>query len=185
MTLPAIRSTYLSEEQKAKIPKEIRDAMKELSSQHLVNPDLDKLEVRDYEFDINKPETLSLYNASVGEILNFASKGTEIALQLLEDNKTKQLDWRNDKELVAAINQLIHERLTTENERNWGLHFACNSMCFGTHIEKYLKGILNQSFDGEDYWALGYLYDIEKSGDIREAFKRFLPVTELNRSFFS
>jgi hypothetical protein len=178
------RTIYLSEEQKTQLPKEIRDTVTELSLQYLVNPNSDKLEMRDYEFSINKPETLSLYNASVKEILNFASKGTEIALELLNDSRTRQQNWRNDKELVSVINQLIHERLTTENERNWGLHFVCNSMCFGTHVEKYLRGILNQSFDGEDYWALGYLCEIEKSGDIREAFKRFLPVTELNKPFF-
>jgi hypothetical protein len=143
------------------------------------------MEIRDYEYDINRPETLSSYSASaVGEILGFSSEGTEIALKLLNDNRTKQHDWRNDRELVSVINQHINERLATENERYWGLHFVCNPLCFGTHIEKYLRGILDQSFDGEDYWALGYLYEIEMSGDIKEAFKRFLPVTELNAPFF-
>jgi hypothetical protein len=155
---------------------EIRDTIAELSSRYFTNPRLDKLEIRDYEFDINKPETLFLYNASVEEILDFASKGTEIALELLNDNRTKRQNWRNDKELAIVINQLVHERLTTENEKHWGLHFVCNSMCFVASIEGYLRGILNQSSDGEGYWMLRYLDEIEKSGDIREALKRFTSV---------
>jgi hypothetical protein len=49
-------------------------------------------------------------------------------------------------------------------------------MCFVANIEGYLRGILNQSLDGEGYWVLGYLDEIEKSGHIREALKRFAPV---------
>lgn len=184
MNLQTSRSIFLSEEQKTQIPQEIRDAMADLSSKFLVNPQQDKLEIKDYEFELNKPETLSYYDASVDGILNFASKGTETARELLSDDRTKQLGWKNDKELASSIKQSIDTCLVGENERNWGLHFVCNSMCLGTHIEKYLRGILDQSFDGEDYWALGYLYELENSGDIREAFKRFLPVTELNARFF-
>jgi hypothetical protein len=176
MSPPANRSLFLSQEQIAQLPREVQDTVTELSSQHLLNPELDKLQIRNYEFDIDKPETLSLYSASVEGILNFASKGSEIALELLDDNRTKQQNWRNDKELVTAINQLVYERLTTENERNWGLHFACNSMCFTTVIEGYLRGILSQSLNGEGYWALGYLDEIEKGDNIREALKRFAPV---------
>jgi hypothetical protein len=183
MNPPTSRGMYLSEEQKKQIPQEIQDAMADLS-RFLINPQQDKLEIKDYEFELNKPETLSSYNASVAEILNFASKGTEIALELLNDNRTKQLSWRNDGELASTVKQRIDASLVSENERSWGLHFVCNSMCLGTHIEKYLRGILDQSFDGEDYWALGYLYELENSSDIREAFQRFLPLTELNARFF-
>ena len=184
MNPPISRNMYLSEEQKTQIPQEIRDAMADLSSRFLVNPQQDKLEIKDYEFELDKPEVMSDYKASVDEILNFASKGTETALELLSDDRTKQLSWKNDKELASTIKQRIDARLVGENERNWGLHFVCNSMCLGTHIEKYIRGLLDQSFDGEDYWALGYLYELENSCDIREAFKRFLPVTELNARFF-
>jgi hypothetical protein len=150
--------------------------MAELSSRYFIDPELDKLEIRDYEFDINNPETLALYNASVQEILNFASKGTQIALELLNDDRTKKQSWRNDKELATTINQLVHERLTTKSERHWGIHFVCNSMCFTTSIEGYLRSILSQSSNGEGYWALGYLDEIESSGNILEAIKRFTPV---------
>jgi hypothetical protein len=178
------RSLHLSEEQKTQIPQEIRDTMADLSSTFFVNPQQDRLETKDYEFELNKAETLSGYNASVGEILNSASRGTEVALELLDDERTKGLSWRNDNELANTIKQHIDASLASESERNRGFHFACNSMCFGTHIEKYLRGILSQSFDGQDYWALGYLYELEKSGNIREAFQRFLPVTGLKPLFF-
>ena len=173
---PTKRSILLSEAQKTQLPVKIRDTITELSSLYLVNPPLDKLQIRDYEFDIRNPITLSNYRASVEEILNFASRGTEIALELLNDDRTKRQTWRNDKELAKVIDQLVNKRLTTENERHWGLHFVCNSMFLIAGIERYLRGILNQSLDGEGYWVLGYLDEIEKSGDIREALKRFTPV---------
>jgi len=176
MSPPTNRSLLLSEEQIAQLPIEIQNTATELSSRYFVNHELDKLQIRDYEFDINKPETLSLYNASVEEILNFASKGTEIAIELLNNDRTKSQTWRNDKELASVINQLVHERLITDNERHWGLHFACNSMCFTTNIEGYLRSILSQSSSGEGYWALGYLDEIEKGADIIEALRRFTPV---------
>ena len=178
------RSSNISEEQSEEIPNEIQIAMSDFSSKFLIDPQRDRLEVKDYEFELGKPEVLSEYNASVDEILNFASGGTEVALELLDDGRTKQLSWKSDKELANTIKERIDARLTSENERNKGFHFVCNSMCFGGHIENYLRGILNQSFDGEDYWALGYLYELEKSGNIKEAFQRFLPVTELNPIFF-
>jgi hypothetical protein len=170
------RSLLISKEQTTQLPREILDTMTELSSRYFSNPRLDRLEIRDYEFDINKPETLALYNASVGEILNFASKGTEIALELLNDDRTKKKTWANDKELATIISQLVHERLTTKSERHWGVHFVCNSMCFTTNIEGYLRSILSQSSNGEGYWALGYLDEIESSGNILEALKRFTPI---------
>lgn len=176
MSPPTNRSLLLSEEQLTQLPMEVRDTMAELSSRYFVNPRLDKLEIRDYEFGINKPETLSLYNASVEEILQFASEGTEIALELLNDDRTKRQTWRNDKELAIVINQLVHERLTTKSERHWGIHFVCNSMCFTTNIEGYLRSILSQSSNGEGYWALGYLVEIESSGSILDALKRFMPI---------
>lgn len=170
------RSLLISKEQTTQLPREIRDTMTELSSRYFINPRLDKLEIRDYEFDINNPEALALYNASVGEILNFASKGTEIALDILNDDRTKKKTWANDKELATVISQLVHERLASKSERHWGVHFVCNSMCFTTNIEGYLRSILSQSSNGEGYWALGYLDEIESSGNILEALKRFTPI---------
>jgi hypothetical protein len=145
---------------------------------------LDKLQIRDYEFDIRNPTTLSTYRASVEEILNFASKGTEIALELLNHYGTREETWKTDREIVTTMKRLVDERLTTENERQWGLHFACNSMFLATIVEKYLRGILSRYFDGENNWALSFLHEIEKNGNFDEAVRRFLPVVELNRAFF-
>jgi len=175
MNPPARRTIDLSEAQKAQLPKDIRETMAELSSKYLVNPESD-MQVRDYEFDLHNPETLSAYKASVEEIRNFSSKGTGIALELLDDDRTKRQIWRNDRELATVINRLVHERLTTENERFWGFHFASNSMFLALCVENYLRGILNLTLDGEGHKVLGYLYEIEKSGDIGEASKRFTSV---------
>ena len=175
MSPPTKRNLLFSEEQITRLPREIRDTMAELSSQYFIEPRLDRLEIRDYEFNIDKPETLSSYNATVEEILNFASEGTEIALELLNDDRTKKQAWRNDKELANTISRLVNERLTTKIERHWGIHFVCNSMCLIPRIEGYLRGILSKFSDGKGYWALGYLYEIESSGNILEAVKRFVP----------
>lgn len=153
MNPPASRTIDLSEAQKNKIPKEIQDTMSELASQYLVNPNLD-LQMRDYEFDLRNPNTLSMYKASsTEEILNFASKGTEIALEILEDDRTKNQTWKNDCEIAAYIMKLINERLTTQNERNNGLHFVCNPL--GLNLESYLLSIVGKR-------ALSQLYLIEK-----------------------
>jgi hypothetical protein len=161
------------------LPEEIRTAIAELSSEFLVNSTLDKLERKDYEFELIIGNASSAYNASVNEILNFALKGTEIALELLNNNRTKQETWGNDKEIAFTLKRLVNERLTTENERNWGFHFASNSMFLAKIVEIYLRGILHGYFNGESDWALGFLYEIERSGNTDEAIKRFLPIIEL------
>lgn len=166
------RSLFISKEQTSQLPREIRDTITE-STSYFTNPKLDKLEMIDYEFEINNPKTLSTYNASIEEILNFSSKGTEIALRLLNDDRTRKRTWTNDKELVTIINQFVQDSLTTSNERHWGMHFVCNSLCFTREIERYLGSISNQSSDGEGYWALGYLDEIESSGNMLEAWKLF------------
>jgi hypothetical protein len=182
---PSSRSIYLLESQENQLPEEIRTAMAELSSEYLVNSTLDKLERKDYEFELIIGNASFAYNASVNEILNFALKGTEIALELLKNNRTKQETWGNDKEIAFTLKRLVNERSTTENERNWEFHFASNSMFLAKIVEMYLRGILHGYFNGESDWALGFLYEIERSGNIDEAIKRFLPIVELNRSFFN
>ena len=157
--------------------------MVKLSSEYLINP-MDKLERKDYEFEVMSGDTTSKYKSSVEQILSFASNGTEVAFELLNHDRTREEKWRTDKEIVTTIKQLIDERLTTENERHWGLHFACNSMFLATVVEKYLRGILSRYFDGKGSWALDFLYEIERKGNFEEAVKRFLPIVELNRSFY-
>jgi len=159
MKPPASRSIDLSEAQRSKIPREILARITELASQCLVNPDLN-LQVRDYEFDLRNPNTLAMYRASsTEEILNFASKGTEIALEILEDDRTKNRTWTNDKEIAEHIIQSINERLTTQNERNNGLHFVCNPLGLW-NLESYLLSVISNTIL-PNRRALTLLYQIE------------------------
>jgi hypothetical protein len=184
INLPTGRNIQLLELQENQLPEEIRATMTLLAKEYFVDSRLDKLEKRDYQYDLIVGNASSIYNASVDTILNFASKGTEIALDLLYDERTKQKTWKNDKEIAIAVERLVNERLVTQNERHWGLHFTCNSMFLAIIVEKYLRGILNQHFNGESKWALGFLYEIERSGNIQEAGKKFLPIVQLDGSFF-
>ena len=183
ISLPTSRNICLSESQENQLPETIRNTMVKLSSEYLINP-MDKLERKDYEFEVMSGDTTSKYNASVEQILSFASNGTAVALELLNHDRTREEKWETDKEIVTTIKQSIDERLTTESERHWGLHFACNSIFLATLIEKYLRGILSQYFDGKGSWALGFLYEIERKGNFEEAVQKFLPIVELNRSYF-
>jgi hypothetical protein len=159
MKPPASRSIDLSEAQRSKIPREILNRITELASQFLVNPS-SNLQVRDYEFDLRNPNTLAMYRASsTEEILNFASKGTEIALEILEDDRTKNRTWTNDKEIAEHIMRSINEHLTTQNERNNGLHFVCNPLGLW-NLESYLLSVISNTIlpNGR---ALTLLYQIE------------------------
>ena len=152
------RTMYLSEAQKNTMPQEIRDTMAGLASQYLVNPKSD-LQVIDYELDIQNSDTQAMYKASAAEVLNFASKGTEIALEILEDARTKDRTWKNDNEVAVYIMKLINERLTTQNERNNGLHFVCNSSGLW-NLEPYLQSIVSNTIPLNSR-ALTQLYQIE------------------------
>lgn len=134
--------------------------MTELASQYLVNPNL-SMQMLDYEFELRNPNTLAIYKASsTEEILNFASKGTEIALEILEDGKTKNQTWKNDKEIAVYLMKLINERLTTQNERNNGLHFVCNPLGLW-NFEPYLHSIVSSTLPLNSS-ALTQLYQIEE-----------------------
>ena len=159
------RTTYLSESQRNAIPTEIRDTIAGLASQYLVNPKSD-LQVIDYELDIQNSDTQRMYESSVTEVLNFASKGTEIALEVLKDARTKNQTWKNDKEIAVNIIKLINECLATQIERNNGLHFVCNSLGLW-NLEPYIHGIVNNTIP-PDSRALAQLYQIE---NLRSVFK--------------
>jgi len=178
------RSRYLPEAHERQLPEDVRNTVAELCSEYLTNSSLDRLERKDYEFELINGDAPSTYHASVAEILNFASKGTEIALEILSHDKTIRHTWGNDKEIGNTMMRLVNERLSTSNERHWGLHFACNSIFLSIALERYLRAILNQIIDGEGSEALGFLYEIERSGNFDEALRRFLPVVERYRTIF-
>jgi hypothetical protein len=116
--------------------------------------------MRDYEFDLRNPNTLAMYRASsTEEILTSASKGTEIALEILNDDRTRNRTWTNDKEIAERIIRSINERLMTQNERNKGLHFVCNPLSLW-NLETYLLGVTSSIFP-QDGRALALLYQVE------------------------
>lgn len=159
--LPQNRSKFVSEETVKQIPKEIKDMMRIRASENLINPFMDRLEIIDYEFELicnNSP--LQYGYAPIEEIIRFASKGTEIALEILDDFKTKNRTWRNDKEIAETIVKLINERLTTQRERSYGLHFVCNPMGLWG-LEPYLMNIMSKPIDPNAHVALDSLYRIE------------------------
>ncbi len=153
------RSTDLSKSQRNRIPREILDRITELASKYLANPS-SNLQIRDYEFDLRNPSTLAMYRASsTEEILNFASIGTEIALEILNDDRTRNRTWSSDKEIAERVIRYVNERLTTQNERDNGLHFVCNPLGLW-NLESYLLGVMSNIIP-PDGRALILLYHIE------------------------
>lgn len=89
--LPSSRSNLVPEETLKQTPVEIKNTIRRMTSEHLLNPNMDRLEVRDYEWELISGNASSQYNnAPIEEILRFASKGTEVALNVLSDPKTKK-----------------------------------------------------------------------------------------------
>ena len=171
---PPSRSVHVSEETVEQIPLKIQDTVNKMASNYLVSPQ-DRLRVIDFEWELISGNASRQYNnAPIEEILRFASKGTDIALKTLDDQKTRNEMWRTDGEIVDFVNKSVQENLVSERERRWGLHFACNSTFLGQAIELIIRAILNQQIDGEGRGILEFLYKIEKTGNFGEALQCFL-----------
>src|SRR5271157_3196524 len=108
---PEVKSLQLSEANIKEIPNQIKDIVK-LAVATFDNPFLDRLEIFDYEVELmcnNSPFDYS--GASIDNIIGFASEGTQTALEILDDARTKRKIWKNDKEIATEINQLVNIRL--------------------------------------------------------------------------
>jgi len=159
--LPRNRSKLISEETAKQIPEEIKETMKKIVSENLTDLFTERLETIDYEFELTCNNAPSEYGgAPIEEILEFASIGTEIALEILDNHKTKNKTWENDKDIADAIIQNINKRLTTQRKRNYGLHFVCNPLSLWG-LESYLLSITNRLIDQNSCIALKQLYKIE------------------------
>ena len=178
LKVPIDRNIQLSPKIEKNIPEEIRNAISELASEYLTGS-ADKLETRDYEYDLIVSNSSATYETSVEGILNFASKGTKIALDILNDNRTKQEIWKSDLEFGSTIKQLVQAQLNSENERNWGLHFVFNSICLPTVVETYMRRILDGRLDGKTNYAIDFLYEIETSGNIKNTIELLTPIMQL------
>lgn len=110
--LPSSRSNLVQEETLEQIPVEIRNTIKETTLQYLTNPLLDKLEVLDYEWELISGKASRVYdNAPIEEIFRFSSKGTGIALKILDNNKTRNRTWGTDGKIVDSIKNRIQDKL--------------------------------------------------------------------------
>jgi len=163
------------EETLEQIPVEIKKMIIQTASEYLTDSNIDRLEIKDYEFNLITGNAPSAYHgAPVEEILNFASIGTDIALEILKNPKTRDETWKADRQITDSINKVIQKRLISDRERYWGLHFACNSTFLGQAIELIIRQILSRQIDGKGRGILEFLYEIEKTGNFREASQHFL-----------
>lgn len=95
-----------------------------------------KLEIKDYKLEVEqakkrREESGRAYykGAAVEEILRFASVGTEIALQILDELESDQEKWSSDAELSNFIFARLRERRWTDYKwMDWALHFVCNPL---------------------------------------------------------
>lgn len=117
--LPNSRSKLVLEETLQQIPIEITNTINQMVLEYLTNALVDKLEIKDYEWELISGNASRAYNnAPINEILRFASKGTEIALNILDDNETRHGTWGTDGKLVNLINKRIQANLISDRERN-------------------------------------------------------------------
>lgn len=113
------------------IPSSIMQFINDLSAEYNF-----KLEIKDYKLEIEQAkkrqeESGRAYykGAAAEEILRFASVGTEIALQILDELERDQERWSSDAELSNFIFTRLKERLEADYEwMDWTLHFVCNPL---------------------------------------------------------
>jgi hypothetical protein len=171
--LPTYRTLSLPQETLDMIPKEIMTEIRRAELANLTKPTQDRLSILDYEFDLQHSNCSSEYRgASIPEILRFASEGTDIALEVLSDIKTRNETWKNDREIVDTIQQRVDKQLTTKRERYFGLHFVFNPVFLIQRVDPYLRGVLKNYDNGNRQVALGFLYDAEKNGNINNTLNK-------------
>jgi len=182
LNIPPIKSPHdqnvvLTEETMNQIPQQISSEIRRIDAEYTTDSHMDRLETLNYEAELRINKASRAYkNASIREILNFAAKGTHSALEILNSAKTNNKTWITDKEIIEATNALIIECLNSERERYYGLHFSCNSIFLAKIVESYLREILAQHINGNNRYALDFLYEIEETGDIKRASRHLDPI---------
>jgi hypothetical protein len=160
------RSIFLSEEAIKKIPIEIKNLIKEAVKDF--DPISERLEIIDYELELARNGAPFAYGlAPIVEILNFASKGTDIALEILDDDKTIYQKWTGDNEIAEHIKKQIEKLLETPRERWHVLHFVCNPLgvvdvCTPSGVfraETYIRNIWSKPTEADSRFFLQKLYD--------------------------
>lgn len=167
--LPKSRTIELSKAILKQIPKEIESKINDARTSAEIN--IEALDIKDYELELINGNAPKYYgNAPIPEILHFASKGTEIALEVLSNSKTKNKAWKSDRQIAEYVNMKIQQKLKSQREMQYGFHFVCNPLFILNKIESYLRFILTRTIDGNSQRILDYLYSIEETGNILEAY---------------
>lgn len=134
---PLKRSVQLPKEIIDQIPSTIMNNVKQVCDQKGI-----ELQIRDYEFALTLGKSGRHYrNASIEQILRFASVGTKIALQILDAVEIGEQPWTSDKELATFILSQLKKELG--EKYSWlpeSFHFVCNPL------------LLNDSY----FWILAH-----------------------------
>jgi hypothetical protein len=156
---PKNRSKLLSEESVRKIPEAVKDAIREAVRTY-DDPFLERLEVLDYEVELMCNNAPFAYGgASIHEILQFASKGTAVALKILDDSRTKRKTWKSDRAIAEHIMKLLNESLTTPLAQLLRkLHFVCNPLGL-SGCELYLRNSLSQTEPRDEFLKALYRWN--------------------------
>jgi hypothetical protein len=134
--IPELRCKLLLMD-RIRIPDEVERVVKE-GVESLDKRLSERLELFDYEVELMCNNAPFVYGFSIGDIIRIASIGTQIALEILEDEKTKNKKWENDNEIRDRILSLINSQLKIREEQALGLHFVCNPLGVGQE-EAFLR----------------------------------------------
>ena len=120
------RSVQLPKEAIDQIPSEIMSRIIQLCNENQI-----KFGIMNYEFDIEISECGRKFyrNAPTKEILRFASIGTEIALNILDEIENRKITFINNMELADVILSRLKKELG--DDYFWlreAFHFVCNPM---------------------------------------------------------
>lgn len=112
------------------------------------NPPDKRLIIIDYELNIIENESGKRFyrNASMEEILRFASAGTDIALHVLEQETLSRYLKSSDVESQSKLATYIYSALENKLGKNYfwlreAFHFVCNPLdiIFEEHLWKLAK----------------------------------------------
>ena len=129
---PLERTVMLSEDVKNKVPHQIMDFIIATCRKHHI-----KFDVIDYHHSLEVGKApLAYENASIEEILRFASIGTGIAIETLDRFEEDENAWRWDEDLAKFVYKRLKAKLNVENlkeDYKWwyqALHFVANPLGF-------------------------------------------------------
>lgn len=120
---PEVREREVSAEVIKQVPAQIMDGLRKLGEEHKAT-----MQITNYALAVEAGRQ-AYGNASTSDILNFASVGTEIALEIMDKLKRQSDAWRTDMELAWFIRSRLEEKLgRTSPYLDMGRHFVCSPL---------------------------------------------------------